>query len=136
VLVSEGDSWFQFPLIIDETIDQLGSKYLIWSVGAAGDTLENMVHGPRDKGKTEYMQALVKQQDRVQGFLFSAAGNDIIGESAATGEPVLLEILRDFNGDVNDVVGHINLAVLGQKLAFLCQGYTQVIDTIRAGGAA
>ena len=132
VLVSEGDSWFQFPLIIRETIDQLRTKYLIWSVGAAGDTLENMVHGPLSKGKTEYMQALEKQRDRVQGFLFSAAGNDIIGESATTGEPVLLEILRPFNGDVNDVVGHLNLTVLGQKLAFLGQGYTQVIDTIRA----
>lgn len=132
VLVSEGDSWFQFPLLISETIDNLGSEYLIWSVGAAGDTLENMVHGPLSKGKTEYMQALEQQQDRVKAFLFSAAGNDIIGESANTGEPVLLEILRDFNGNVNDAVGHINLHVLGEKLAFLRHGYTQVIDTIRA----
>ena len=131
VLVSEGDSWFQFPILIDETIDNLRSRYLIYSVGAAGDTLQNMVYGPRDKGKTEYMQALDKQRDRVQGFLFSAAGNDIIGESMDTGEPVLMELLRDFNGDANDVMGHINMPELGARLAFLREGYAEVIDTIR-----
>ena len=131
VLVSEGDSWFQFPILIKETIDNLFDKYLIYSVGAAGDTLRNMVYGRRTKGETEYMQALIKQRDRVKAFLFSAAGNDIIGESEETGEPVLMELLRDFNGDTSDVIGHINLAALGEKLAFLRDGYSEVIGTVR-----
>ena len=131
VLVSEGDSWFQFPILIKETIDQLGDDYLIWSIGAAGDTLQNMVHGPVGRGGTEYMRALRKQED-VRAFLFSAAGNDIIGEDPQTGKPVLEEIIKPFNGNASDVAGHMNLAVLGQKLAFLKNGYLQVIRTVRA----
>jgi len=66
VLVSEGDSWFQFPLLIKETIDHLCEDYAIWSVGAAGDTAANMIFGPEDKRKTEYMQALRRQKDKVK----------------------------------------------------------------------
>ena len=127
VLVSEGDSWFQFPLLIKEVIDQLGDEYLIWSVGAAGDTAQNMIHG-----KPEYMKALRKQKDRVKGFLFSAAGNDIIGEDPASGRPVLQDLLRDFNGNTGDVTGHVNLALLGKKVADLRDGYAKVIGDIRA----
>ena len=43
VLVSEGDSWFQFPFLIDDVVDCLGADHLIWSLDAAGDTAENMV---------------------------------------------------------------------------------------------
>src|SRR5262245_36745626 len=42
VLVSEGDSWFQFPIFLDDVIDQLSNRFNIWSVDAAGDTLQNM----------------------------------------------------------------------------------------------
>ncbi len=132
VLVSEGDSWFQFPFVVRDIIDQLGDHYLIWCVGAAGDTLDNMVNASVGKGRTEYLTALQEQKHRVRGFLFSAAGNDIIGEDPRTGEPVLKEILRPFNGDPTDVVGHVDLAVLGQKLVFLKNGYSKVIATVRA----
>ncbi len=133
VLVSEGDSWFQFPFLIKEVIDQLENHYLIWSVGAAGDTAENMVFGQKKKKKTEYMRALrARKNDNVQGFLFSAAGNDIIGEDPDTGNAALFDILKDYNGDDNDVHGHINFAELGQRMTFLRQAYTQVIDNIRA----
>ncbi len=132
VLVSEGDSWFQFPILIRETIDQLGDDYLVWCVGAAGDTLDNMVNAPVGKGKSEYMLALREQQSRVRAFLFSAAGNDILGEDTQTGKPVLLDILRPFNGNASDVTGHVDLAVLGQKLDFIKTGYSKVIAAVRA----
>lgn len=131
ILVSEGDSWFQFPILIRETIDQLGDAFLIWSVGAAGDTLENMVHGPVQRGGNEYMRAL-REQPNVRAFLFSAAGNDIIGEDPATGRPALQDILKPFNGDPTDVVGHVNIATLGTKLSFLRDGYRHVIRTVRS----
>jgi len=127
VLVSEGDSWFQFPLLISEVIDHLGEDYLIRSVGAAGDTAQNMVYG-----RPEYIKTLRQEKERVRGFLFSAAGNDIIGEDPETERPVLLDVLRPFNGDVGDVIGHINFALLAQKLDFLRKAYTKVIDTVRA----
>jgi N-acetylmuramoyl-L-alanine amidase len=132
VLVSEGDSWFQFPLLVQEVIDQLDNDYLIWSVGAAGDTLNNMVNASAGQGRTEYLQALRQQKDKVKAFLFSAAGNDIIGEDPHTEQPVLLQLLRPFNGDAADVLGHVNLAELGRRLDFLRTGYAKVIETIRA----
>jgi len=131
VLVSEGDSWFQFPLLIDETIDALGKSYNIWSVGAAGDTAQNMVFGEQKSGKAEYLIALRQQKARVKAFLFSAAGNDIIGADPETERPVLEDLLKDFNGDTADIEGHINVDLLVEKLTFLRTAYTKVIDTIR-----
>lgn len=131
VLVSEGDSWFQFPFLINDIVDHLEDDYLVWSVGAAGDTAENMVFNSPGKGKTEYMAALRRQKENnVRGFLFSAAGNDIIGENPATEEPVLLELLKPFNGDVNDIAGHIEQGLLDSKLLFLKNAYQLVIDNV------
>lgn len=133
VLISEGDSWFQFPFLIKEVVDHLEKDYLIWSVGAAGDTAENMVFGHEQKKKTEYMCALrSRKKDNVKGFLFSAAGNDIIGENPVTNRAALFEILKDYNGDENDVVGHINFAVLGERLSELKRAYEQVVRNVRA----
>lgn len=127
VLVSEGDSWFQFPLLVREIVDQLEDDYLIWSVGAAGDTAQNIVFG-----RAEYLKALKKQKDDVRGFLFSAAGNDIIGEDPETQKAVLFDLLKDFNGDKNDVEGHIDMDLLERKMNFLEKAYTKVINDIRA----
>lgn len=126
VLVSEGDSWFQFPLLVHEVIDQLQDSYLIWSLGAAGDTAQNMV------ASGEYLRALLSKQDEVQGFLFSAAGNDIIGQDPITQRPVLFDMLKNFNGNKDDIEGHIHLDILEQKLAFLKNAYTTVISKIHA----
>jgi hypothetical protein len=127
VLVSEGDSWFQFPLLIREIIDHLDDDYLVWSVGAAGDTAENIVYG-----HAEYLEALEKQKNDVRGFLFSAAGNDIIGEDPKTGRAALLDLLIDFNGDPNDIEGHIDMAVLAEKMEFLKGAYIKVVEDVRA----
>lgn len=132
VLVAEGDSWFQFPILINEIVDQLENDYLVWCVSAAGDTAKNMVFGPESKGKTEYMRALLQQKERVKGFLFSAAGNDIIGENPETSIAALQEILKDFNGDADDVHGHIHWAELGARMAFLRDAYELVIGTVRS----
>lgn len=130
VLVEEGDSWFQFPFLIKDVIDHLGKDYLIYSVGAAGDTAENIVYGPRAKKGQEYLDALIRQKDHVQGFLFSAAGNDIIGE--IDGVAALFDILKPYNGATSDVLGHINMAVLGEKLSFLSGAYMDVVENIRS----
>lgn len=135
VLVSEGDSWFQFPFLIREVIDHLGADYNIWSVGAAGDTAKNMVFGPSRKKKTEYLRALRTQKDSVQAFLFSGAGNDIIGEVEGEDgkkKSALQDIIRPFNGQTADIHGHINFAVLGERIGYLRRAYNEVVTTIRA----
>ena len=132
VLVSEGDSWFQFPFLIKEVIDQLEDEYLIWSIGAAGDTAQNMVFELEKRGKTEYLIALkARKKDGIAGFLFSAAGNDIIGEDPETGTAALYNILNEYNGDESDTIGHINFAELDSRMAFLRSAYEKVITSVR-----
>ena len=125
VLVSEGDSWFQFPFLIDDVIDQLGSDYLIWSLGAAGDTAANMTGNA-----AEYMRGLVRWAGRVKGFLFSAAGNDVIGEDAS-GQPALVKLLKRYRAG-QSAGWHINRAEFDATVEFLRTAYTKVIATIHS----
>jgi N-acetylmuramoyl-L-alanine amidase len=126
VLVAEGDSWFEFPLLVREIVDQLEDDYLIWSIGAAGDTAQNMVYG-----RAEYPKALKDRSHDVRGFLFSAAGNDIIGEDPETQKPVLFDLLKDYNGNNSDIEGHVNKTLLEEKMSFLKGAYTDVINKVR-----
>lgn len=76
-LVSEGDSWFQHPLVSD-TIDHLAAHYAIFCVAAAGDTLRNITMPIGTPPIEEYLKAIEEQQPRV--FVLSGGGNDILGE--------------------------------------------------------
>ncbi len=126
VLMSEGDSWFQFPFLIEDVVDQLGRDHLIWSLDAAGDTARNMV-----VGRPEYLAGLrARRADGVAAFLFSAAGNDIIGEDE-TGEPVLKQLLKRYDPN-RDAAWHVDQARLAAILQFLETCYRQVIAHIRA----
>jgi len=126
VLVSEGDSWFQFPFLIDDVIDHLGTDYAIWSLDAAGDTAGNMVND-----KPEYMQGLRDvQSDGVRAFLFSAAGNDVIGEDAS-GKPVLGSLLKPFRPG-SDAASLIEEIALDTVIQTLETAYLKVVDTIHA----
>lgn len=72
VIVSEGDSWFQYPILLKDTIDHLVDRgFAIRSLGAAGDTLENMIR------EHEYIEVL--QDTEASVFLLSAGGNDALG---------------------------------------------------------
>ena len=125
VLVSEGDSWFQFPFLLEDVVDCLGSDHLIWSPDAAGDTAENMV-----RRNPEYLAALRERQGDVDAFLFSAAGNDVIGEDEF-GEPVLKALVKSFTAG-KDAAWHVNQVHLGEVLIFLEGAYNEVTATIRA----
>jgi hypothetical protein len=133
VLVAEGDSWFQFPVFIEETITHLGSDYLISCLSAAGDTARNMVFGPAGPRRREYMRELNLRADRVRAFLLSAAGNDIIGEDeeAGDGTPVLRKILRNPRNGATDPDAYIDAAELQRRIDFLRKAYRSVAATIR-----
>jgi hypothetical protein len=70
ILVSEGDSWFQYPFKLSDVIDDLMQKYAIFSLDAAGDTLSNMFR------EAEYMEAIANTGASI--FLFSGGGNDVV----------------------------------------------------------
>jgi hypothetical protein len=76
------------------------------------------------------MQALREQRDRVSAFLFSAAGNDVIGEDE-NHKPVLEKLILRFEPS-RDAASHINRDELNKILKFLKESYQTVIDTIRA----
>ncbi len=72
-IVSEGDSWFQYPdPRVRDIIDHLLKYHAIYSLGAGGDKLEAyFLEG-------EYLQALRTEQPRI--LLLSGGGNDFLGE--------------------------------------------------------
>ena len=74
VIVSEGDSWFQYPVIITDIIDHLNQidEYAIRSFGFGGDWLSNIAE------EAEFMNALNEYKPEV--FLLSGGGNDIVGD--------------------------------------------------------
>lgn len=74
-IVAEGDSWFQYPLILKDVIDQLcdldNFKYAIYGLSEAGDLLSNIVR------EDEITEAI--QRERPDVFLISGGGNDMVG---------------------------------------------------------
>lgn len=72
-IVSEGDSWFQFPFILSDIIDNVMEQndFAVFCLGAAGDLLRDMVN------TSEYVDAIVREQPEF--FLMSGGGNDLVG---------------------------------------------------------
>lgn len=77
--VAEGDSWFDYPLMLDDVIDQLSETHAVFSIASPGDTLANMVSpGNFDAEIDPAIDELAPD-----GFLLSGGGNDIVGEALA-----------------------------------------------------
>lgn len=74
-IVSEGDSWFQHPLVLD-IIDHLHRVFNIYCVAAAGDTLRNYFSKQHTRGMY-YLDAIEEHEPKI--FLISGGGNDILG---------------------------------------------------------
>jgi len=120
ILVSEGDSWFQFPFFLKDVIDQLNNKYNVLSTCAAGDTVKNML-GPAP----EYLQSLRELKasgKKVRALLFSGGGNDFADVLAGKGDdpPILNEFQQG-----KDAAWHITTAAYQAKTKF-------VTDTLKA----
>lgn len=71
-IVSEGDSWFQYPFILKDVIDHLFDEYAIFSLGAAGDLVSDMLD------QDEILGAIRSEKPHV--FLISGGGNDLLGD--------------------------------------------------------
>lgn len=72
IIVEEGDSWFQFPVLLKDTIDVLMEEFAVFSLSAGGDTLDNMVR------KGEYRTAL--EETGASVLLLSGGGNDLVAD--------------------------------------------------------
>ena len=74
IIVSEGDSWFQYPILLKDTIDHLMEDYAVFSLGAAGDLLQRMAD------KAEFIGALRDKNAEI--LLLSGGGNDLVASGA------------------------------------------------------
>jgi hypothetical protein len=127
VLYAEGDSWLQFPFLLKDLVDHLGANFRIWCTSEAGDTLENMVFK-----KPEYLKQLHHLIDdrklEVRAFLFSGAGNDVVGKGA-DGSPALERIVRPYDPQ-QTIAWHIETDALIETLAFIEKSYRRVLDDV------
>lgn len=76
VVVAEGDSWVLYPWKLRDVAEHLADAVNVWSVGAAGDELVDMVE------RGEHLDAIRSVSDRWRrpdALLFSGGGNDILG---------------------------------------------------------
>ena len=74
-IVAEGDSWFQYPFLLRDILDYLGGVYNVYSVAAAGATLEDYLKN------SEFLESI--DQVKPAYFLLSGGGNDLLGEAFA-----------------------------------------------------
>jgi hypothetical protein len=81
-IVSEGDSWFQYPTSLQDIIDHLMRDHAILCVSAAGDTLADM------RDQNEVISNV--SREGASAVLFSAGGNDLFqdGNIGTLIEPV------------------------------------------------
>jgi hypothetical protein len=129
LVYAEGDSWLQFPFLIEDVIDHLDQDHLVYCTSKPGDTLANMVF---DRRRKEYVKELKKLLiDRrlpIKTFLFSGAGNDVVGKNAE-GEAALSTIVKPYD-PVQSIAWHIETQALVEKLAFIESAYIKVLTDI------
>ena len=123
VLVAEGDSWFCFPIFLTDIIGNLLDDFNVWSVAAAGDTLQNMVID-----NPEYMNALRANRGTVRAFLFSGGGNDIVGADDS-GVSAVEKIVKPFEAG-RPVDWYIDGQAFADRLHFIENCYRKVITTV------
>ncbi|MDJ0732116.1 MAG: SGNH/GDSL hydrolase family protein [Crocosphaera sp.] len=137
-IVSEGDSWFQFPFLLKDVIDQLfkpfdgWDSYAVYSLGAAGDLLENIIN------TDEITEAIETENPEV--FLISGGGNDLVADGniatllhpfekgrQATDYPN--EAFDQFLQDIIQLYRGLFLRLLSRfpQLKIICHGYDYVI---------
>lgn len=131
-IVSEGDSWFQFPTSLKDIIDHLMVDHTILSLGAAGDRLIEM------QVQNEILINL--KRERASALLLSAGGNDLFDNGkmgdlveepfpGATAEdlvgPVFKTFLREILGrylsifnKVHEALPHVHILTHGYSNAF------------------
>lgn len=73
-VLDEGDSWYQYPVLLEDIIDVVSRDHAVFSLSGAGDTLEEMA------GTADYRQAIAEHHPDI--FIISAGGNDVLGEGA------------------------------------------------------
>ena len=138
VIISEGDSWFQFPVFLKDVIDHLSSyeEYAIRSFGHGADWLSNIVE------QAEFINHI--RYHKARFFLISGGGNDLlqserIKEMLVAGDQSIQHPAEYFKNDKREeIMGQLKtlyarlfsrLNRLFPDLNILCHGYDYAIPT-------
>jgi hypothetical protein len=75
VILAEGDSWFNYPIILSDVIDWIAMEdnLAVYSLASGGDWLLNMLNGRK------YVERMSVVNPDI--FLISAGGNDLVGRN-------------------------------------------------------
>lgn len=136
VIVSEGDSWFQYPILLADVIDHLSERYAIKSLDAGGDTLARML------ADDEALTAIERTGATI--LLLSAGGNDLLAGGELAGhlleaDPLLApeaHLKPSFDAVLADVCAGYHgllarIAAEAPQVRVICHGYDVPIP---AGG--
>lgn len=104
-LVSEGDSWFQYPILLKDVVDQLDAHYAVRSLGAAGDLISDMVT------QDELITTIAAEGP--DAVVLSGGGNDLLGDGRLAKalhpfDPALSVeeyLTQDFEDMLSEVIG-------------------------------
>lgn len=104
-VVDEGDSWFQYPVKLDDIIDHLMNDHAVFSLSGAGHKLSDML------AQAEVMRVLTAEKP--DAFMLSAGGNDLFDdgniakllEPIVVGQPVSSLVGPKFDSFVADIIG-------------------------------
>ncbi len=113
VIVSEGDSWFQYPVFLDDIIDNISQVYPTKSLGGAGDTLRHMLK------EKEFVDAI--KDTNADFLLISAAGNDVLGQGHFSA------LLTPFQKGMT-AADILNQTAADAMLDTVCEGYTRIFE--------
>lgn len=145
-VVSEGDSWFQFPWPLTDVIDHLSNpffygsddvaNYAIYSLGAGGDLLSSSNGKPGIIEQNEIPTALEKTGADI--VLISIGGNDLLGDMGSILKEGPFEKPEDHVdfGDKIDIFFNAYREFLTsildkfERVKILCHGYDYVIPKV------
>lgn len=122
-IVSEGDSWTQYPVKLKDIVDNLMEEFNVLSLDAAGDKVIKMAQ------KQEFVQAISKEKPKV--FLLSGGGNDFVGEK--NGNDNLAAHLEMFD-PAKTPEQHFKLSFETQLLASIKAAYLTIIQAAKNAG--
>jgi hypothetical protein len=117
-IVSEGDSWFMYPVLLTEIVDHLYDIYAVYSWDAAGDSLQQMID------QDQVVPAI--REENADMFILSAGGNDVLGDIAAHLHPY------DPDRRAEDYPNDTSAKVLGSLL----NQYHQLFDRVLTAAPA
>ncbi len=128
-IIAEGDSWFAYPPewlvggpnsnIMDHILEHLSKKGVVNTLcrPSNGDTAVNMMKGTQYKALKKLLE---KKGEHVDLFLFSAGGNDVVGEED------LMPLLNEYKPGY-DAHKCIKKAKLKAKLDSVIKAYEKLI---------